>query len=342
MTGSTHSDEKIIRTKEGYFIIRQAMPYPLAETNAHLIEAGGGWAVIDVGIDNEATRRLWETAVARAGIAFRHINAIYITHCHPDHLGAAKWLQQKSEAPVYMMRSDIEVGKKFFFHRGDFFEGYRGAITAELVEKDFPLPQHERLVENWCREVAPFYPEPELIVPLEEGDTITLRGETFGVIAAPGHTDGQMLLYSEKARHLFLADVLSPAGYLHFTEWPNTFLENPLSELFACIDRLTALGEVKTFPGHGAAFDDLGVWLAKLRRRHERILARIAESVTAPVTAGEVYTMLGEIPKDGPYADYVHLHRVLMGEMIGYLSYLVASGNFKTWLDGGKRIYCPA
>ncbi|MGE5405230.1 MAG: hypothetical protein ACM3PP_09865, partial [Candidatus Saccharibacteria bacterium] len=53
-----------------------------------------------------------------------------------------------------------------------------------------------------------------------------------------------------------------------------------------------------------------------LRNRHQRWLERIKASVKVPTSAGELYTQVYQV------ADYIHHHRVVLGETIGYLIYL--------------------
>jgi glyoxylase-like metal-dependent hydrolase (beta-lactamase superfamily II) len=339
MTMNSSPGSAAIITGHGYRIVPQEMPYPLAEMNAYLVESDGGWSVIDVGIDTPHTRARWESALAETGIAFGRIEAIYVTHCHPDHLGAAKWLQRMSGAPVYMLDAEIETARKFFFYRGDPAAFYMRAAGPIIREADFPEEQTPRLISDYCEKVFPLFPEPEHIVPLREGDTIRLGGADFTVMRSPGHSDAQTLFWSPERRHLFLADVMPEAGYLHFTDWPNTFLNDPLGEHLSHLDTLEGLESPLCWPGHGSAFSGFAERIAKLRRRHARILESFYAAAKEPVTAGKLYHLLGTVPDDGPFAQYPHFYRVLVGEARGYLNRLAAAGSLVTWLDGGKRYY---
>ena len=326
----------IMRSDSDYYIIRQSMPYPLGETNVFLIESGDGWVVIDVGVDLESTRLVWEQAVKELGISFKQIQRIYVTHCHPDHLGAARWLQQCCEAPVYMLREEIERAQKYIFlDQKDFKERYRQAISQEVKRNKFPEDKINELIEDWYTEVRPLYLEPAEILPLDVGDKIDLGGNSFEVMPAAGHSDGQCMFWSAQLKQLFLADILAAGAYLHFTDWPHTRLQNPLQNLFELLEQIKTMGVARAFPGHGPVIEDLDAQLDKLNRKHQRILNKVEALVNKPGSAGEFYPQLYELQ------GYVHHHRVVMGETLGYLNYLVSKERLKKGNEEDAVIYMP-
>lgn len=329
----------IMHFDSGYYIIRQSIPYSsrLSQTNVFLIESADGWVVIDVGSDFETTRQVWQQALKEVGISFKQINRIYITHCHPDHLGAARWLQQCSEAPVYMLREEIERAYRYvFLNEKNFKQLYRQAISGQTKQNRFPDHLIDQLIEDWYEVVRPQYLEPVEIIPLDAGEIIDLGGSSFKVLPAPAHTDNQYILWSENRRHLFLADVLSANAYLHFTDWPNSDLSNPLENFFGLLDQLKGLDAVRTFPGHGEIIKDLNDQIEKVKNRHLRALDRLEAAVQGPAAAGELYSRLA------PLEDYVHHHRVVMGETLGYLEYLVSRERLVKRYEGDAVLYSPA
>ncbi|MGE5418293.1 MAG: MBL fold metallo-hydrolase [Acidobacteriota bacterium] len=325
----------IIVHEDGYYIIRQPMPYPLAESNSYLIECRSGWSIIDVGVDLPGTREIWEKALPEIGISFKQIDRILITHCHPDHLGAARWLQELSEAPVLMSRDELNRANKYIFLSGDFEAEYRRAIEGQCQKHGFSLQFTADLIKDWHQEVTPLFKPPSVIQPFDEGDKFELLGQDFSAIQIPGHADGQIILWNPVRRHAFGADVVSKSAYLHFTDWPNTGLANPLKEFLTSLEKIESLGEIKTFPGHGPTFGDIQSLLQALRNRHQRWLDRISASVTSPVTAGELYTQVYQV------ADYIHHHRVVLGETLGYLVYLADMNRLSVKTDENRMTFAP-
>lgn len=336
MTDNNLTGAGIMYPDSGFYVIRQIMPYPLGETNVFLTESADGWSVIDVGVDINTTRTTWEQAVKEIGISFKQIKHIYITHCHPDHLGAARWLQQCCDAPVYMLQKEIERARKYIFlDQTDFKALYHQAIIDEISVNKFPEDKINELIDDWYAEVRPLYLEPAEILPMDVGDTINLGGNSYEVMSAAGHSDGQCMFWSERLEHLFVADVITSNGYLHFTDWPNTGLQNPLENTLRLFEKIKTMGVKRAFPGHGPVITDLNLLLDKLIIKHQHNLNKIEAAVTSPISAGELYPGLYRLP------DYVHGHRVTLGETLGYLNYLVSRGNLVMDNEGGLNLYRP-
>lgn len=298
-----------------YYVIRQPMPYVLKESNAYLMETGDGWAVVDVGVNLQSTRDIWTMAVREAGIPFASIKKIYITHSHPDHLGASAWLQQVTGAQVYLLDEEIKRAQQYIFMGDDFEDSYLSAIKDESYRQGFAESRVDELVKDWHHGVSPMYPEPAEILPLYPDQEIELTGEIFQVVHSPAHSDGLFGLWCPRKKHLFSSDIAADA-YLHFTDWPNTNREKTLADTMSSFRRLLSLGEMTAFPGHGKSFTNIGERIIKLLDLYERRLEKVLQAVKKPVTAGELYTEIWEL------TPYVHLHRVTLGETLGYLNEL--------------------
>lgn len=335
------SNSSLISKHNDIFIIRQQMPYPLQENNAYLARADDGWAVIDLGIDIPQTRELWDEAITAAGISYGSISKIIVTHCHPDHLGAAAWMQRKTGAPVYMTVIDNEIANAFVFMKGHKYTGYDRAIRDTVARDDFGEEKTRRLIIDWCENVLPLFPEPLFIKTLYENERIILNDNTYRVKILPGHTDGQMALWCEENCTLFSGDIFAENGYLHFTDWPNTRNDKPLTDFLSSLQVIEELNPEVIYPGHGKPVFIYKDIFDKLRRRHSRLADTFAEQITEPVTVGMIYEKVFPVPQTGEFADYIHYHRVLMGETRGYLNYLVSQGRLKMADENGKLFYLP-
>lgn len=333
---------RLIEKHNGMYIIRQQMPYPLKENNAYLAETDNGWAVVDLGIDIPETRELWKEALKRAGIDYSSITKIIITHCHPDHLGAAEWMQRETEAPVYMSETDWKIASEFVFLKGDRYTAYEKAIRESAANADFGEEKVRRLITDWCDKVLPLFPEPYIIETLSEDEEIILNGSMYHVKNLPGHTDGQIILWCKDNRTLFSGDIFAEKGYLHFTDWPNTRNSNPLMDFLHSLEVIEEMNPGIIYPGHGKPVTLYHEVFSKLRHRHSKLLSIFENSLPGPATAGELYEKVFPVPQTGEFADYIHHHRVLLGETIGYLNYLVSTGKLSSRLDGKKKIYSPS
>jgi glyoxylase-like metal-dependent hydrolase (beta-lactamase superfamily II) len=83
---------------------------------------------------------------------------------------------------------------------------------------------------------------------LEDGDTVTVAGETFEVLHCPGHTPGHVVFFHRALKLAFVGDVLFK-GSIGRTDFPRG---NHQDLIGAIAGKLWPLGDEVTFvPGHG-------------------------------------------------------------------------------------------
>ena len=72
--------------------------------NASVVEAGDGSTRTRVLIDCGFSLRELDTRLARAGLTADHIDAVFVTHEHGDHIGSAVALARRQRLPLWMSR----------------------------------------------------------------------------------------------------------------------------------------------------------------------------------------------------------------------------------------------
>ena len=81
-------------------IRRVTLPLPTrpGHVHAYLLPGDDGWIVVDTGIGVPDAKDTWAAELAGAeGL----VAAVFITHFHPDHIGAAADLHELTGAPVH-------------------------------------------------------------------------------------------------------------------------------------------------------------------------------------------------------------------------------------------------
>jgi hydroxyacylglutathione hydrolase len=145
------------------------------------------------------------------------LEKILLTHAHLDHAAATAELARLKQVPI----EGPERGDKFWID----------ALPQATRQYGFP-PADSFEPDRW----------------LEQGDTVTVGGETIEVLHCPGHTPGHVVFFHRHARLAWVGDVLF-AGSIGRSDFPGG---DHATLIRSIRERLFPLGDDVTFvPGHG-------------------------------------------------------------------------------------------
>lgn len=243
----------------GVYQLKLPVPFPLRFVSVYLVEGENGWTIIDAGYDYPPARESWEEGARAVGLNLRRdVARIVVTHFHPDHIGASRWLQEHTEAPVYMLKKEIGRSREVWERRTgserfvDFLA--RHGMDAEMAKKAGATMRKRISL-------------PEEILPLYPGEELMLGGGAARVVHAPGHADHQLVLHDEARSILYAADHVMLEITPNIGLWPESELR-PLARYLESLNELRGLGADLILPGHGPLFHDLDGRIAELSRHH--------------------------------------------------------------------------
>ena len=142
------------------------------------------------------------------------IEAILVTHCHFDHIGAVASLARSTGAPVYCPRAEVPMLRepnRFTWPGFGPFEGY----------------------------------EPEETVA--GGERLQLAGFDIDVISTPGHSPGHVTYVMDGQHAIFSGDVLF-AGSVGRTDLPGADHATLMESIATLLDTLP--DDTRVLPGH--------------------------------------------------------------------------------------------
>ena len=315
---------EISRVSEGIYQLKLPVPFPLRFISSYLVEGRNGWTVIDPGFDYSPARETWEKGAAEVGLDLdQNVERVIVTHLHPDHIGLARWLEERSGAPVWMLEGEIENAR----HVWDPKRG-TGGFVRYLMHNGMD----ERTAGATAGTTRLGVRVPERLIPLRSGDEITLGDSESRVLHTPGHSDFHFVLHDERRRLLFAGDHL----LLHIT--PNIGLwtytaPRPLERYLDSLRGLRGLDVDLVFPGHGPLFHDLDGRIEELLLHHEERLEVMHAAFDGwPATPFEIARRV--FPED--LSD--HQLRFALAETLAHLEYLVDEGRAER-LDGDVAGY---
>jgi glyoxylase-like metal-dependent hydrolase (beta-lactamase superfamily II) len=307
------------------------MPFRLRHVHVYALLHGGRVALFDTGMNIPETYTVLDEALATLGKTTKDIDHIFLTHFHADHCGIAGKIQEISGAAVRL--SAVDEMRLQYNNRHE-----------ELVERarSFFLPQGlpQKAMDTLIKLMAVFR---KATIPfrvgshLEPHEKITLGDRTIEVIAAPGHTAGQMCFYLPDEGILLAGDHVLPDITPNLS--PDIFrLEyRPLKSFLESLGAIRDLPVRMVYPAHGEPFPDLRRRVDEMKEHHaERTQLIVAALRGKEKTAFEVSGVIfgTELPEFDQFLalneTYVHLVELMdngvvrAGECSGLMLYRAA------------------
>ena len=315
---------KVSRVSEGVYQLKVPVPFPLKFIASYLVEESDGWTVIDTGFDYPPAREAWESGAAEVGLSLeKDVARVIVTHLHPDHIGLARWLEEQSGAPVWMLEGEIENARHVWDPERS---------TEDFVRFLLRNGMDLRTAGATANATRLGVRVPERLNALRPGHVIELGGSEARVVHTPGHSDFHFVLHDERRRLMFAGDHL----LLHIT--PNIGLwtytaPRPLKRYLGSIQGLRGMGVDLVLPGHGPLFHDLDGRIDELLVHHEeRLEVMHAAFAGEPATPFEIARRV--FPEDLSY----HQLRFALAETLAHLEHLVGEGRAER-LDGDVVSY---
>jgi glyoxylase-like metal-dependent hydrolase (beta-lactamase superfamily II) len=291
-------------------LLRVTMPLPMRPGHVHcyLLPVDGGFTVVDTGLGLPDARERW---AAELGQLDEPVVRLFITHFHPDHLGAAADVRDLTGARVSQGRVDAAQGRLAWES-----DEWPQVIAAWFHENGVPETVTDELVGqgSFYRPFIRTVSDPELV---DDGD----RLDGWDVVAAPGHADGQLTLLKDGV--LIAADHLLERITPTVGLWPAS-RPDPLGDYLASLERTIELAPDIAYGGHGdPVTDPVGRARELIAHHHERLRCAAAALGREPRTGYEVsYALFGD---DLPPA----ARRFAVAETLSHLERLVREGRAK-------------
>jgi glyoxylase-like metal-dependent hydrolase (beta-lactamase superfamily II) len=240
-------------------IRRITLPLPTrpGHVHAYLLPGADGWTLVDTGIGLPDAAERWQEEL---GHHDGPVVRVFVTHFHPDHVGASADLHELTGAPVLQgaldyAQCELVWGNPAWPQRiADWFHthGVPEDVTAELVDQG-----------SVYRPFIRYQPDPLLVDPGDEVDG-------WELVAAPGHADGQLVLLRDgilvAADHLL--DPISPTVGL----WPAS-RPDPLGDYLEALERTIRQAPTVALPGHGEPIANPVARARELVDHHRKRLA---------------------------------------------------------------------
>jgi glyoxylase-like metal-dependent hydrolase (beta-lactamase superfamily II) len=207
--------------------------------NCYLIEEGGRLTLLDAGLPGYW--RLLLRELDAMGRRLDDIDAVLVTHSHPDHFGTAERVRSAAGAKVYSHPLEIPAltGKMEGKPPPFFSQGFRPFLYRFVIH----AMSHGVIKRVPIAAVNEF----------ADGEIVQVPGSPR-IVHAPGHTAGHCALHLKDRGVLFSGDALCTIELLTGQQRPNIppdFVNEDSAVALESLARLENLEAATVLPGHG-------------------------------------------------------------------------------------------
>ena len=263
-------------------ILRLRLPLDegIDHVNLYLIRDGARWLLFDTGVDSADARACWERLLA--GPLSGGLSRIVVSHHHPDHLGLARWLRERTGAVVYLRPEERDSAEQTALSTPKAMDACRNYFARHGMNADDVTDITSKLLSQFMSCDTRFESR-----TLEHGQVLDVGRYRFDVLVQGGHSVAQFCLHEPAAGLLLTGDQLLEriTPNLSLLPWGD---RHPLRHYLASLEQIAALDLRCVLPAHHGVYAD-GVARARgLIRHHERALARFGTCLQAGMKAMDV------------------------------------------------------
>jgi glyoxylase-like metal-dependent hydrolase (beta-lactamase superfamily II) len=300
------------------------LPFALNHINLWLLADGDGYAAVDTGFAQDPIKDAWKSALTG-----RRLTRVIVTHCHPDHLGLAAWLEQETGAGLWIAQGEYLAAHMMV----EEVAGYRISAMVEFFrqhgldqERVDGLVQRGNGYKRGVPEIPATYRR------LFHDQRLAIGDHEWRTIVGHGHAPEHMSLYCAELGVLISGDMLLPRISTNISVMASTPLADPLGLFLASIDEFLALpADTLVLPSHGRPFRGLHARVEQLHAHHAQRCALLLDACRGtPKSAAELIPVLFDREIPDP-----HQTMFAMGESIAHLNYLEHAGKLQRIEENG-------
>ena len=314
-----------IEVADGVHWVRIPLAGPLKHINVWLLRDGSHWTLVDCGLGEADAQACWERVFA-ARVGTGRVTRVIATHMHSDHLGLARWLCQRWDAPLFIAGREVALARRLLaagraegeaavrFYRS---HGVTDAALLDAVQRQ-PTPYPQRV---------PGLPDDVRLLSARE--RLRIDGRDWTAIEGRGHSPEHLALHCAATGVLIAGDMLLPRISAHVAVSPYAPDGDPLTDFLGSMRALLSLpADTLVLPAHGEPFLGIGARVQAIDAHHAARCDRIAALCETARSAADISAALFAARPLDRANTLLALH-----EVIAHLRRLQALGRVTATLD---------
>ena len=317
-----------IEITPGILWIRMPMPMALDHINIYAVDDGDSWVLIDTGLGDPVSIGTWETLLTTS-LGGRSISRIIGTHFHPDHVGLAGWLQNKTGANLWMTQLEWLSARQAYLDVEDASSEHMTRFYRQLGLGADELRTYQELGNDFRSMVTPI---PATYTRITPASRFTIGGRDWIPVFGSGHSPDHVTLYCAEDRIMLGGDMLLPRITPIIAVWWQEPEGDPLAGYLEFLGTLGHIADdVLVLPAHNRPYRELRTRVTDLRDHHAERLEITYDACATPATGRDVMKALFTRELDAFQT------RFAIGETAAHINNLLHKGELTRDLDEAGR-----
>ena len=306
---------------------------PLRYVLVYAFELDSGVAIVDAGWNTEDAWKALNSGLQEAGGSIADVQAVLVTHIHPDHYGLAGRVREESGAWIGLHPDDAQMLQARYIDTDALLAQMR-VFLEDAGVPPFKLPDLNMASMMIRSQVT--MAEPDVL--FEDGRRVDVPGWDLKTIWTPGHSPGHVCFYSERERLLLSGDHvlprITPNIGVHTQQFPN-----PLGNYLESLLKVQNIGVEEVLPAHEYRFADLGSRLDEIIIHHADRLAEI-ESLLEANPGSSAWDLSVSLTWSRPWENIPEfMQRAAVGETLAHIVLLENHGRVRREAGPPSRFY---
>lgn len=268
------------------------MPIPTSPSHINLwiLSDSEGVTLVDTGMATSEAKSIWEHVLS-GPLKGRTVRRIVCTHHHPDHMGLAGWLVERTGAPLLTTAGEWQAGRAWGARTE---ENMAQHVATAFARADLPAELVREYIELNMKYSGLFVlpSESELLEP-----NVPLRaaGASWNILVGRGHSPELVALHSPTLGVLISSDQILPGilTSVGASIYKASADEDPLSQYLVSVKPFRDLPEdTLVLPSHNLPFYGVRSRLDSIASHHRARLDIARAACADGATAAEVLAAL--------------------------------------------------